>query len=92
VLEFFILYFHIVVDLEVYMDELLSLTLYHTREEMLEYFDIFAMHTNQDGTVWSLDSDIDVISYDVYSEAGYRDTESSPELSYERENYIFHNW
>ena len=41
------------------------------------------MHTDEERTIWSLDSDIDIVSYDVYGEAGYRDGETSPELCYE---------
>ena len=74
-----------------YMDEFARFSLYHTREEMLECFYIFAMHTNQEGTIWSLDSDVDIVSHSINSNTGCRDTESRPELSYERENYIFHN-
>ena len=74
-----------------HMDECTRLMIYHTREEVLECLDIFAMHPDQECTIWSLDSDIDIISYDVYSEAGYGDTEASPELCYEWEDCIFHN-
>ena len=60
--EFLILHLHIVVDLEMHMDVFLSFSLDHPGEEMLERFDIFAMHTYQECTIWGLDSDIDIIS------------------------------
>ena len=89
--EFLILHFHIVVDLEMYVDVFFYFSFEHTREQMLEYIDILPMHTDQEGTIWSLDSDIDIISYDVYGETRYRDAESIPELCDEREDYIFHS-
>ena len=89
--ELLIFLFHIVVDLEMYMDVFLGLSFDHTREEMLEYLDIFAMHTDQQGTIWRLDSYIDILSYDIYCQTRCRYTESIPELCHEGEDCGFHN-
>ena len=88
--EFLIFLFHIVVHLEMYMDESISLTLYHTTQEMLECLDILAMHTDEEGTIRGLDSDIDILSYGLDRDTRSSDPESSPEPRNKGKEYIFH--
>lgn len=66
-----------------YMCMCLGFSLEHTREEVLEQLYILAVHTNEECTIWRLDSYIDVVSYSIYRQIRHRDTESRPELCYE---------
>lgn len=59
---------------------------------MLEYLDIFAMYTDEEGTIGGLHSYIDIISYDVYSETRDHYTQPRPKVCDKRMNSIFHKF
>jgi hypothetical protein len=74
------------------MDIFFSFSLDHAREEMLEYLYIFAMHTDEKGTIRGLYSYIDIISYDVDSETRDHYTQPRPKVCDKRMNSIFHKF
>lgn len=84
-IESFVFLFHVIIDLQMYMDKIPDLLLEYTREEMLDGLYIFPMHTDQECTIGSLNPDIDIVSYGISCECRDRDTESCEKCTDESE-------
>ena len=61
--ELFLLLFDIIIYLKMYMYKLMELSLDHARKKMLEYFDVFSMHTDEESTIRGFDFYIDILFY-----------------------------